>query len=243
MTDPSLSAAELRVVLGGREIVAVDRLTLEGPGWAGIIGANGSGKTTLLRALAGRLPFAAGTVTIGGEACGGDRAARARRIGFAPEIAALPGELTGRDLLFLIARPFGADILDPALADLRAALGVEAFWHRRVGSWSAGMRQRLAVYAAFAGGQRIVILDEPFNWLDPVSSFDVKEALRALAASTHLVLTALHDIATFVHRCDEGWLLADGSVALHLQGAAIAAGRADFPAFEQRLIERLRPRR
>jgi ABC-type branched-subunit amino acid transport system ATPase component len=168
--SPSLRIENLSVALGGRTIVAVEAMMLEGPGWIGVIGANGSGKTTLLRALGGRLEVAAGAITIDGHACAGDRAARALRIGFAPEIAALPPELTGRDLLSLVARPLTAAIDDPALAPLRAALGLDAFWHRRVGTWSAGMRQRLPVYAAFAGGQRIVILDEPFNWLDPVSS-------------------------------------------------------------------------
>jgi ABC-type multidrug transport system ATPase subunit len=220
-------------------MVAIETLAMAGPAWTGFIGANGSGKTTLLRALCGRLPAAAGTIAIDGLAC--DRAARALRIGFAPEIAALPPELTGRDLLSLVARPRAAAIDDPLLAPLREALGIEAFCERRVGTWSAGMRQRLAVYAAFAGGQRIVILDEPFNWLDPVASFDARRAIADLARSSHLVITALHDIATFIHECDGGFLLSGGRVALALDGAAIASGRADFSAFEQRLVAELRP--
>jgi ABC-2 type transport system ATP-binding protein len=238
--SPSFRIENLSVALGGRTIVAVEAMVLEGPGWIGVIGANGSGKTTLLRALGGRLEVAAGAITIDGHACAGDRAARALRIGFAPEIAALPPELTGRDLLSLVARPLAAAIDDPALAPLRAALGLDAFWHRRVGTWSAGMRQRLAVYAAFAGGQRIVILDEPFNWLDPVSSFDARRAIADLARGSHLVITALHDIATFIHQCDSGYLLADGRVRLALDAEGIAGGRGDFPAFERRLIAELR---
>jgi len=206
-----------------------------------LVGANGSGKTTLLRALAGRLPVAAGEIEIDGHARAGDRFARAREIGFAPEIAALPPELTGRDLLSLVARPWAAAIDDPELALLRSALGLDAFWQRRVGTWSAGMRQRLAVYAAFVGGQRIVILDEPFNWLDPVSSFDARRVIADLARRSHLVITALHDIATFIHQCDSGYLLSGGHVALALDAEAIASGRDDFPAFERRLIAELRP--
>jgi ABC-2 type transport system ATP-binding protein len=238
--SPSLRLDGLQVALGGRTIVTVERIALEGPAWVGVIGANGSGKTTLLRALGGRLPAAAGEIAIDGHACAADRAARAFRIGFAPEIAALPPELTGRDLLSVVARPLTAAIDDDALASLREALGLEAFWHRRVGTWSAGMRQRLAVYAAFVGGQRIVILDEPFNWLDPVSSFDVRRAIADLARSSHLVVTALHDIATFIHHCDSGYLLADGRVRLALDAEEIARGRGDFPAFERELIAQLR---
>ena len=240
--SPSLRARGLNVALGGRTIVAIDRLELDGPGWIGVIGSNGSGKTTLLRALGGRLPVAAGEIEIDGIPCARDRARRAMRIGFAPEIAALPPELTGCDVLSLVARPFGAAIDAPALAALRAALGVESFWRRRVGTWSAGMRQRLAIYAAFVGGQAIVILDEPFNWLDPVSSFDAKAAIRDLARGGRLIVTALHDVATFTQYCDSGLLLADGRIALALSPDEIARGRADLSAFERALIDRLRPR-
>ena len=240
--SPSLGARGLSVALGGRTIVEIDRLGFEGPGWIGIIGSNGSGKTTLLRALAGRLPVAAGEIEIDGEPCARDRAWRAMAIGFAPEIAVLPGELSGCDVLSLVARPFGAAIEDPALAALRASLGVESFWRRRVGTYSAGMRQRLAICAAFVGGQNIVILDEPFNWLDPVSSFDVKAAIRDLARE-RLIVTALHDIATFAHHCDSGLLLAEGRIGLVLTPEAIERGRADLRGFERVLIDRLRPPR
>jgi ABC-type multidrug transport system ATPase subunit len=240
--SPSLRLDGLRVALDGRIIVAVERMELEGPAWIGIIGANGSGKTTLLRAMAGRLPVAAGEVEIEGHACAHDRSARALRIGFAPEIAGLPPELTGRDLLSLVARPSGAAIDDPVLAGLRAALGIDVFWNRRVGTWSAGMRQRLAVYAAFVGGQRIVILDEPFNWLDPVSSFDARAAIADLARNSHLVITALHDVATFIHQCDSGYLLSEGRVSMALDAETISTGRSDFPAFERKLIAALRSR-
>jgi ABC-2 type transport system ATP-binding protein len=238
---PTLWVDRLRVALGGRVVVGIDEMALEGPAWIGIIGANGSGKTTLLRALGGRLPAEAGEIAIDGAALGRDRAARALGIGFAPEIAALPGELTGRDILTLVARPTGATIDDPGLAPLRDALGLDAFQDRRVGTWSAGMRQRLAVYAAFVGGQKIVLLDEPFNWLDPVSAFDARRAMRDLAGRSHLIVTALHDVATFVHNCDQGFLLADGRVGLELGAGAIARGREDFRGFEQALIAQLRP--
>jgi len=239
--SPSLRLEGVEVALGGRTIVSVANMALEGPTWIGVIGANGSGKTTLLRALAGRLPLAAGGIAIDDHASADDRFARALEIGFAPEIATLPPELTGRDLLSLVARPRAAAIDDQMLAPLRVALGLDTFWHRRVGTWSAGMRQRLAVYAAFVGGQRIVILDEPFNWLDPVSSFDARRAIADLARRSHLVVTALHDIATFIHQCDSGYLLAGGRVRLTLDAAAISRGRDDFPSFERQLIAELRP--
>ena len=93
------------------EAVGVDRGTVRvvlgvsyehhGAGWIGIVGANGSGKTSLLRAAAGRLPLAAGRIFLDGRDVSGDRAARARAIGFAPDANMLPGDLSPAELFSL----------------------------------------------------------------------------------------------------------------------------------------------
>ena len=97
------------IVRRGRS-TAVDRVTLHiaGGRWFGVVGANGSGKTSLLRALAGRLPFAGGSCRFKGVERAGDRHARARRVGFAPPLDALPAVLSGGDLLRVAAGAGGA---------------------------------------------------------------------------------------------------------------------------------------
>lgn len=222
---------------GTRVVHDVD-LSVPAGSWFGLIGANGSGKTSLLRALAGRLPFAAGSCVIDGADLAANRMARAGHFGFAPPPDRLPDALRIRDLLELV----GGD-LDAAcdrLGPVRAALGIDQLLAKWVGDCSAGMRQRAAIALAFAGGQQLVILDEPFNWLDPVAAFDLRQALRAMVDGGLTLVTALHDLGTLATACDEGMMLADGRVALAIDRAARAEAAQSPQEFERRTIDLLR---
>ena len=121
---------------------------------------------------------------------------------------------------------------------------MEGFLDRKCGALSAGMGQRVALLAAFLDLPAIVILDEPFNWLDPLTAFDVKEALRALVTARAMTLvTALHDVSTMTAFCDRGLLMAGGRIALTMEEAELRAGLADPVGFERAMVERLRASR
>ncbi len=209
-------------------------LTVSPSSWFGIIGANGSGKTSLLRALAGRLPLDAETCRIDGRDLN-DRATRAGLIGFAPPIESLPNGLKAAELLGLAAL---GEI--PELGELGAALGIPALLDRWIGDCSAGMRQRVAIAAAFAAKRPIVVLDEPFNWLDPVAAFDVKRVLRRKVQGGLTLITALHDIATLSSQCDAGMMMRAGRIALDLGGRTLREAASDLPEFERKMIDALR---
>jgi ABC-type multidrug transport system ATPase subunit len=236
----SIEIEQLEVERGGVPAVTGFSYANEGPAWIGLVGANGSGKTSLLRALAGRLPIRAGRIVLGGTDMSGDRAGRARAIGFATEAAMLPGDLTPREL-FAIAAGKRDAVDDPALKELRAALNLESFIDRPCGSLSAGMGQRVALLAAFLDLPKIVLLDEPFNWLDPLTAFDTKRALRQIVQRSGVTLiTALHDVSTLTAYCDRGILLSAGRIALSLEAEALRGGLADPVAFEAGIVDRLR---
>lgn len=207
-------------------------LTIGAGTWFGLIGANGSGKTSLLRAIAGRLPFAGGSCRIAGEETLVDRAARASRIGFAPPADMLPEGLRVYEALELVGGSMAA--VTRRLSPLQGSLGLDAFRDRWIGDCSAGMRQRVVIALAFAEGQPLVILDEPFNWLDPVAIFDMRAALRAMVDAGLTLMTALHDIATLPALCDAGMMLVDGRVALALDDVALRAAARDPQTFERR---------
>ena len=224
----SVSVREITVVLGGRP--AVRRLSFEAPagGWFGVLGVNGSGKTTLLRTLAGRLEPSEGSILLAGEDL--DRRARSRSIGFMPEQADLPGLLTGGDLVDLLTLSRGGE---PRLArEVRERLGVEALLGLRICAMSSGLRQRLAVYAAFIGERPVLVLDEPFNWLDPIAAHDLRGLLRQAVAEGRTVITTLHDAAGFVLNCCEGMVLHEGEVLRRYDAGALPALRGDVAAFE-----------
>jgi ABC-type multidrug transport system ATPase subunit len=219
---------------------AVDGVTLsmERARWFGLIGANGSGKTSLLRAIAGRLPFAGGRCRLDDEDLTDLRAVRAARIGFSPTIEALPDALRTRDVLRLVVGDL--DRAMENIGELHGALGLAPLIDKWIADCSAGMRQRVAIAAAFAGGHDIVILDEPFNWLDPVAAFDVRQVLHARVERGLTLVTALHDLATLTQSCDVGAVMAGGRFALTLSGEDLREAGTDLPAFERQMIDVLR---
>lgn len=206
--------------------------------WFGILGANGSGKTSLLRAVAGRLDIVGGRCQLDEVDVTADRHARAAAIGFAPPVESLPAALSVRDVLAILAG--SPDEALRALGPLNDVLAIESLLDRRIGACSAGMRQRLSLACAFASGSRVVILDEPFNWLDPVAAFDLREALRGEVQRGLTLVTALHDLTTFTTACDAGALLGAGRVLLDVTGPMLAAAAARPAEFERDAIVRLR---
>jgi ABC-type multidrug transport system ATPase subunit len=236
----SFALEELSVERDGLRVIDAVSYANDEAAWIGLVGANGSGKTTLLRAMAGRLPIRSGRILIGGVDRGSDRAVRAEQIGFAVENGMLPADLTPREVFAISARePAAVD--DPHLEALRGALNLEHFLDRKCGALSAGMGQRVALLGAFLDLPSIVILDEPFNWLDPLTAFDVKIALRNLVRERGLTLiTALHDVSTLTAYCDRGILLSNGRIALTMEQDELRAGLADPVAFEMAMVGRLR---
>jgi ABC-type multidrug transport system ATPase subunit len=231
----------LNVRRGGYPAVAKVSLEIGAGQWTGLIGANGSGKTSLLRGIAGRAGVHGGAILIDGTDRTTERAWRAGAIGFAADAAALPPSLTGRELFAIIASDTPGLGEDDALAPLRAALDFDRFIDQRIGALSTGMRQRLAIFAAFLTRAGAVFLDEPFNWLDPICAFDTKAALRGLVATHGLTLfTALHDTATLIDHCDAGILLAEGRVARCIGRDDLAASRRDHAGFEAAIVRSLR---
>ncbi len=224
---------------GGARVVDDVSLTVAQGAWFGLIGANGSGKTSLLRALGGRLPFDGGSCLVNGEDLTMGRTERATRFGFSPPTEKLPNALRARDVLALV----GGDIdhVRARLGPVYSALGLAPLLNRWIGDCSAGMRQRIAIATAFASGQPLVILDEPFNWLDPVATFDLREALRQMVDEGLTLITAVHDLGTLASGCDAGLMLADGKVVVALDEDVLRTAARDPQAFERQMIDLLRP--
>lgn len=237
-TAAAVLLSDLVIGRGGTTIVHDLTATFERGSWSGVMGANGSGKTTLLRGVAGRLPIASGSCVINSKELGTERAARAALVGFAPPIERLPASLRVRELLALASG-------DVEAAGVRCeflwrALELPSLLDRTIGECSSGMRQRASIALAFATPARIVILDEPFNWLDPVAAFDVRLALRAMVDEGVTLITALHDFATLCGSCDRGMKMAAGRATLHLTREDLRAGRSDARGFEDRMVAALR---
>jgi ABC-2 type transport system ATP-binding protein len=209
-------------------VVAVNDVSLRiGSGITGLLGPNGAGKTTLLHLIAGFLRPSVGRVLVDGEPPAG-RPAIWRAVGFVPDLEALPTVLGGAELIELVARLHG--LPDPAAAARRVIrrVDLEAAADRPIGTYSKGMRTRVKLAAALIHDPPILLLDEPFNGLDPRGRIAMTDLLRDLAAAGRTIVFSSHIL-------EEVERLADRIVVVYA-GRLAAAG--DFRAIRRLMIDR-----
>lgn len=234
-----LEVSGVSVRRGGRRVVEDVSFTVPTGQWCGLIGVNGAGKTTLLRAMAGRLPSEAGEVRLNGEVLASAQA-RAGRIAISTAPERLPGAVTVGRLTMEVARAHGAEPWPEPLARLAEALALDEIKDQPIHRLSAGQKQRAAIYLTFVGAPEVVLLDEPFNALDPLIAFELKRALKRLAASGLILITALHDLPTVALHCDRGLLLSHGRLAEVFDPEALDAARENPGRFEAEVLDRWR---
>jgi ABC-2 type transport system ATP-binding protein len=187
-------------------VVAVNDVSFAlGSGVTGLLGPNGAGKTTLLHLLAGLLAPSAGVVRIAGRPAFGDPSIYSM-VGLVPEREDVPGYVTGREFVRLNAELQGID--RAAIATDRAIGTVEMVdaADRQIRTYSKGMRQRIKLAAALVHEPRILLLDEPFNGMDPRQRLHMMELLRRMAADGRAILFSSH-ILEEVERLAEGVLV------------------------------------
>ena len=173
-------------------VVAVNDVTMTlGPGVTGLLGPNGAGKTTLLHMMAGFLPPSRGTVTIDGTPTWRHPEIY-RTLGLVVEREAVPAFLTGHEFVLASARLH--KLADPAGAAGRAIDLVEMrdAADRRMETYSKGMRQRIRVAAALVHDPAVLLLDEPFNGMDPRQRLHMLELLHARGSAGYTVLFSSH---------------------------------------------------
>ena len=209
-------------------VVAVNDISFAiGSGITGLLGPNGAGKSTLLHLLSGLLEPSAGRVLIEGRPAWHDPAIY-RRIGLVPEREAVQPFLTGRQFVELAARL--QELPDPAVAARRAIATVELgpVADRAVGTYSKGMRQRVKIAAALVHEPPILLLDEPFNGMDPRQRLHMMDLLRTMAAAGRTILFSSHIL-------EEVERLADGILVIH---AGRLAASGDYREIRRLMTDR-----
>ena len=173
-------------------VVAVNDISLSlGAGVTGLLGPNGAGKSTLLHMMAGLLRPSAGRLLVLG-APPWQAPAIYRHVGLVPEREAVHGFLTGREFIEMNARL--QDLTDAPAATARALATVDLLdaADRPVGTYSKGMRQRAKVAAALVHDPPVLLLDEPFNGMDPRQRLHMISLLRRMAAEGRTILFSSH---------------------------------------------------
>ena len=209
-------------------VTALAGITFEvGPGEVvGFLGPNGAGKSTTLRILVGLLAATSGRAFIQGHPV--DDASRDVRdlVGYLPETAPLPGELTVRSHLDFVARLRRVARRREAVAQALERCGLEGVAHRLIGHLSKGFRQRVGLAQAILPNPPVLILDEPSSGLDPNQRVEIRNLIEGLRAdrtvifSSH-VLAEVQSVATRVIILDRGRVVADAAPTQLLEGEGV----------------------
>ena len=173
-------------------VVAVNDVTMSvGPGVTGLLGPNGAGKSTVINMMAGFLAPSAGTVTLDGEQVWRNEDIY-RQIGLVPEREAMYDTVTGWEFALANAKLHG--LSDPEDAATRALETVEmtASKGRDIATFSKGMKQRIKIATALVHDPRVLLLDEPFNGMDPRQRIQLMDLLHRMGEEGRTILFSSH---------------------------------------------------
>ncbi len=239
--DPELAGVPL-VVSGLAKrypggITAVDGLSfrVEHGQVLGLLGPNGAGKTTVLRMLMGLIRPTSGELRAFGHRVTAGSPVLSRIGAFVEGPGFLP-HLSGAANLRLYWSATGRPASDAGIEEALEIAGLGHAVHRRVVTYSQGMRQRLAIAQAMLGKPDLLVLDEPTNGLDPPQIHAMREVLRSYAAGGRTVLVSSHLLAEVEQTCSHvvvmhrGRLVAAGTVAEIVAGTGTVSFTVDDPA-------------
>ncbi|MFE7398471.1 ABC transporter ATP-binding protein [Streptomyces sp. NPDC057557] len=171
-------------------VVAVNDVSMTvGPGVTGLLGPNGAGKSTLINMMAGFLAPSTGTVTLDGRPIWRNEAVY-KEIGIVPEREGMYDFLTGRE--FVVANAELQGLGDAAAQKALATVEMEHAQDRKISTYSKGMRQRVKMASALVHEPSVLLLDEPFNGMDPRQRMQLMALLRRMGAEGRSVLFSSH---------------------------------------------------
>ena len=193
---------------------AVDDLSLHiRPGEIyGFIGHNGAGKTTTLKAVVGILQFDAGEITIDGKSSKNEPLACKREIAYIPDNPDLYDFMSGIKYLNFIADIFGVSAADRQvrIRDYAARFELTDDLAQPIAAYSHGMKQKLAIIAAWLHQPKLIIMDEPFVGLDPKAAHLLKGMMRELCGRGGAIFFSTHVLEVAEKLCDKVAIIKSG---------------------------------
>ena len=241
---PAPAALELSGLVkrfGDTVAVAGIDLIVPSGSFFGLVGPNGAGKTTTLSMATGLLRPDAGAARIHGVDVWADRLAAKRLVGVLSDGVRLFDRLTGTQLVTYsgLLRGMPRDVVAERTADLLRLLDLESAGGTLVVDYSAGMTKKIALACALVHAPRLLVLDEPFESVDPVSAANIRGILESFVRSGGTVIVSSHVMDLVQRMCD--------SVAVIAGGRVLASGTTDEvragSTLEDRFVELVGGRR
>lgn len=216
---------------------AVDDLSLHiQPGEIyGFIGHNGAGKTTTLKSVAGILRFEEGQILIGGKSIQEDPMACKQIMAYIPDNPDLYEFMTGNKYLNFVADVFRVSTADrkARIADYAARFELTGALDHPISSYSHGMKQKLAIIAAWVHQPKLVLMDEPFVGLDPIAAHLLKGMMRELCDQGGAIFFSTHVLEVAEKLCDKVAIIKGGKL---IRSGDMAEVRGDA-SLEQVFLE------
>ncbi|WP_449408609.1 ATP-binding cassette domain-containing protein [Microbacterium maritypicum] len=210
-------------------------LTVPAGSFYGIVGPNGAGKTTTLSIVAGLLRSDSGEVVICGVDQRSNPLAAKRMMGVLPDRLRTFDRLTGRQLLYYygLLRGLASDVIEKRVGDLARAFDLGDALGRVVSDYSAGMTKKIMLAGAMIHSPRVLVLDEPFEAVDPVSSAVILDILRAYVAHGGTVILSSHGMDLVERVCSRVAIIVGGDVLAEGTIDEVRAGQT----LEARFVE------
>ncbi|KSU53113.1 ABC transporter ATP-binding protein [Microbacterium enclense] len=229
---PALQLHGLVKAFGGKTAVAGLDLTVPAGSFYGLVGPNGAGKTTTLSMATGLLRPDAGTALVHGVDVWARPVEAKRLIGNLADGVRLFDRLTGEQLVTYTGQMFGLarDEIASRTADLLRIMDLGESAGTPVVDYSAGMTKKIALACALVHAPRLLVLDEPFESVDPVSAANIEDILRQYTASGGTIIVSSHSMDLVQRMCDH--------VAVIAQGRLLASGTVDEVRGAQTLQDR-----
>jgi ABC-2 type transport system ATP-binding protein len=202
---------------------ALDELTLDVPAGScfGLVGPNGSGKSTTLRSVVGLVRPDSGTIDVCGLPVATELQTVRRQIGVVLDPLQLFERLTAREFLATMAelREMPSDVADERIEQLLSTLELADDGNRQIAGYSHGMRKKTALAAAVLHRPRLLLLDEPFEGVDPISARTMRAMLDRFRSGGGTVVLSSHVMDLVERLCDH--------VGVIHRGRVVAAGPTD----------------
>ncbi|GIH74726.1 ABC transporter ATP-binding protein [Planobispora longispora] len=212
---PALEIVGLSKTFG--EKVAVDHVDLTVPqgSFYGLVGQNGAGKTTTLSMAVGLLRPDGGSARIFGADVWTDPSRALSMVGVLPDGLAMPERLTGREVLTYLGllRGLSRQVVAERAEELLSVLELDVAEKTLVIEYSTGMRKKIGLATALLHAPRLLVLDEPFEAVDPVSAATIKTILRGFVAGGGSIVLSSHVMALVEQLCDHVGVIDGGRVA------------------------------
>jgi ABC-2 type transport system ATP-binding protein len=218
---PALRLAGLTKTFGDNNAVDHVDLTVPAGSFFGLVGPNGAGKTTALSMAVGLLRPDSGSSAVFGVDLWSQPVRAKALIGVLPDNLALPERLTGRELLTFLGQLRGLDpaVITERTRDLLDLMELRDAERTLVVDYSTGMRKKIGLATALLHAPRLLVLDEPFEAVDPLSATALREILARFVAGGGSVVLSSHVMTLVEQLCD--------TVAIMVKGKVVATGPLD----------------